>query len=258
MKNRLLLCAGSCLLAVFTLTAADPEPSLAPQADKVLRAATDFLAKAPQFTVSAEVWRDRVMEAGQKLQFTRTVDLHVRRPNGLHAEVRGALSQRGFWYDGKSLTVLDRKRNLYGSAAVPETLDAALDSARDDFGIDLPLMDLAVSDPYASATANVQKGVYLGLAPVLGVECHHLAFTQDNLDWQIWIENGPQPFIRKLVLTYKNEEQAPQLTAVLTHWDITSPISPADFVFDPPSGTAKIEMKKVAHKPAAPVQQPAK
>ena len=60
---------------------------------------------------------------------------------------------------------------------------------------------------------------------MLGVNCHHLAFTQENVDWQVWIQDGPQPFIRKFVITHKNEPGAPEFTALITHWDLTQRIA---------------------------------
>jgi hypothetical protein len=110
-------------------------------------------------------------------------------------------------------------------------------------GIDLPLIDLAMSDPYQNATAKVQGSRYYGISPVLGVPCHHLAFTQENVDWQVWIEDGPQPLIRKFVITQKNEPGAPEFTALITRWNMTDRIADSDFVFERPKGASKIEMR---------------
>jgi hypothetical protein len=214
------------------------------RADEVLRAATHYLADSPHFTALAEVWRERVAESGEKLQFTRVVELAVRRPDRLHVEIRSGFTDRGFWYDGKKLSVMDRKANVFSSTPMPPTIDAALDNARDEFGIDLPLIDLAVSDPYKNATARVERGRYFGVSPVLGVDCHHLAFTQDNIDWQLWVETGPHPLIRKLVINHKNEEGSPEFLALITKWDLVDRISDSDFAFVAPAGATKIEMKR--------------
>src|SRR6266404_6678311 len=163
-------------------------PNIDPRAERVLRSACDYLAEAPHFSIIAEVWRDHVEDSGQKVQFARTIDLRVKRPNRFHAEIHSPHTQRAFWYDGHVLTELDCKRNLFSTTKAPGTIDGALDVARDEFGIDLPLIDLAVSDPYRNVAAKVEKGTYYGLAPAMGFQCHHLAFTQDNVDWQIWIE----------------------------------------------------------------------
>jgi hypothetical protein len=118
-----------------------------------------------------------------------------------------------------------------------------IDKAHDDLDVDLPLVDLAVADPYKNATAKVVKGTYYGLSPVLGLDCHHLAFTQDNVDWQIWIQPGPQPLIRKFVITHKGEEGAPEFTALITQWNFTDRISDSDFVFEPPSGATQVQVR---------------
>jgi hypothetical protein len=224
---------------------AQGQTNIAPHADQVLRAACQYLAEAPYFTATAETWRERVTESGQKLQFTRVVELHVKRPDRLHVEIHSHLTDRGFWYDGKLLTVLDRKENLFGTAAMPASLDATLDAARDEFGIDLPLVDFAVSDPYRNATARVGQGRYFGITTVLGVDCHHLAFTQDNIDWQLWVETGPRPLIRKLVIVHKNDEGAPEITALIKDWNFTDRISEADFVFIQPPSASKVEMRRL-------------
>jgi hypothetical protein len=242
MKRALII--GCSLVLGTWATPAQEKTHIAPQAERVLRSACQYLAKAPFFSLTAEVCREHVTETGQKLQFSRTVNFEVKRPDRLHVEIRSPHSERGFWYDGKSLTILDCKRNLFSMAPMPATLDAALDTAHDQFGIDLPLIDLAVSDPHTNATAKVLKGSYYGLAPVLGADCHHLAFTQENVDWQIWIQDGPQPLIRKLVITHKNEEGAPQFTALITRWDLTGRISDSDFAFEPPHGATKVEMRQ--------------
>jgi len=221
---------------------AESQTNIAPQAERILSAACQYLAEAPHFSLTAEIWREHVTASGQKLQFSRTLTMEVKRPNRLHLELASPHSQRGFWYDGKSLTILDRQPGLFSMAAMPGTLDAMIDKAHDDLGIDLPLIDLAVSDPYKNATAKVAKGTYYGLSPVLGASCHHLAFTQDNVDWQVWIQDGPQPLIRRLVITHKNEAGGPEFTAFITEWNFTERIADSDFVFEPPRGATEIEM----------------
>lgn len=232
----LLSCAASAI--------AQGNAAVSPRAETVLRSACDFLAQRPAFSFRGEIWREHVNRAGQKVQFSRSVEMDVKRPGGLRLELSSPFEARGFWYDGRTLTILDRKHDWYSVAAMPPTLDAAVDAARDDYGVDLPLIDLAVSDPYGDAMARVQEGRYYGSSPVLGVPCHHLAFTQANVDWQIWIEDGPQPLIRKFVITYKNEPGQPEFTALITHWDLTDPIADSDFAFSPPADASKIEMRK--------------
>ncbi len=59
---------------------------------------------------------------------------------------------------------------------------------------------------------GVQRGEYLGIHEAAGVPCHHLAFEQATIDWQLWIDAGKDPLPRKLVITYKTEDEVPQYT----------------------------------------------
>jgi len=241
--GRCLLFIGGLLLTAGCATAQDHTNAISNRADRVLRSACEFLAHTSAFSFSAEIWREQVEEDGQKIQFSRTMTMDVKRPDGLRLEISSPLSERGFWYDGETLTILDRKHNWYSTAAMPGSLDQMADTVRDDLGVDLPLIDLALADPYTNAIARVDTGRYFGLAPVLGVLCHHLAFTQDNVDWQIWVEDGPQPYIRKFVITQKNDPGAPEFTALITRWNVADRIANSDFVFERPTGALKIDMR---------------
>ena len=222
------------------------EPTTRPDVDavagRILRQSCDFLAQTPAFAVHAEVWKDLVLPSGHKIQVTRSVDLDVRRPDRLHVEARARQKGRSIWYDGKSLTVLDRERNLYGVADAPPTIDRTLDLAADTYGVTVPLEDLAVSDPYASSMRGVTAGGYFGDESVLGVSCRHVGFSTDAIDWQLWVADGPQPLPQKLVITYKTEPQSPQYTALFGKWNLTDRASDLAFEFIPPPGSGRIPL----------------
>lgn len=235
----------ACVIFLGCLVSAsggEPLTNVDARAEQVLRSACQFLAEAPYFGLTAEIWREHVNSNGEKLQFSRTMEMEVKRPDRLHVEIDSPHTQRGFWLNGKSLSVLDGKHEVYSTAKVSGALDRELDAAREQFGIDLPMIDLAVSDPFQNAMARVQTGRYFGLAPAMGFSCYHLAFTQDNIDWQVWVQAGPQPLIRKFIITHKNEPGSPEFTGLIREWDFTSRISDADFVFEPPPGAVRVQM----------------
>ena len=230
------------MLAATSLFGADPNTSaIHPEADRLLRATCDTLSQARALSFKAEIWEDAVV-AGHKVATTKTVETQVRRPDRVRMEVKSAKRSRGFWYDGQSLTLLDRVGNLYGTVPVPASIDQVIDVANDKFGINLPLEDLLVNDPYASATAGIKGGAYFGRVELLGTPCQHIAFSTDRVDWQLWIEDGAKPLPRKLVITYKQEATAPQYTAIFSDWKLKSGLPEKTFVFTPPKGSARIEM----------------
>ena len=229
------------LLAVPTFAADTAAALIDPDATRLLQAASAQLTAAKAFSFKAEIWEDAVL-FDHKITTSRTADFQVRRPDRLQIEVRSPKRSRGFWYDGKSLTLLSRTENLYGTIAVPETIDKVLDAANDKFGLNFPLEDLLVADLYASAMEGIKGGIAFGKVTVLGTVCQHIAFSTDVVDWQLWIEDGAKPLIRKLVITYKLEPAAPQYTAIFSDWKLTGELPDKIFEFTPPKGSAKIEV----------------
>ncbi len=89
---------------------------------------------------------------------------------------------------------------------------------------------------------DVQRGEYLGIHEAAGVPCHHLTFEQATIDWQLWIDAGKDPLPRKLVITYKTEDEVPQYTATIRKWNLEPRLPDALFVFTPPDGAARVEV----------------
>ena len=81
--------------------------------------------------------------------------------------------------------------------------------------------------------------------------CEHLAFSLENVDWQIWIEAGARPVPRKIVITYKDEENSPQYTAILSNWDFQTKLPDFLFKFAPPDGAKEINVAEIKSKDEA-------
>jgi hypothetical protein len=233
-------------LMALSVSAADDKPAAVdPHADELLKRMGDYLGQAQFFSVSAEVWQDVQLASGQRVQAGRTIELQVRRPNRLRAEVHSTRRNRELVYDGKAITLFNRAQNFYGTAHASGSLDEAMDVACERFGITMPLEDFVRSDPHKDLVQKATSGVDIGPVTVLGVPCEHLAFTQDNIDWQIWIESGARPVPRKFVITYKDEADSPQYTAIFADWDFTTKLPDFVFQFEPPAGAAKIKVKEI-------------
>ncbi len=214
--------------------------------DTVLRQMSDYLRAADDFSFRTEVTRERVLRTGQKIQFSRAARVFVRRPDKLYVELRGDLENERIWYDGELFTILDLEDEEYEQANVRGDLDAALDHMAQTYGESSPLADLIYSNPYAILIENVETGMYIGLHEVRGVKCHHLAFTQKNIDWQIWIEDGARPVPCKAVITYKGLESVPQFTAVLYDWEFAPHLPDSLFTFYPREDAIKTDLVPVS------------
>jgi hypothetical protein len=221
-------------------------PAVAEQADRLLKEMAAYIGSAEQFTFHADITFDHVLPSGQKLQFSATEEVALRRPRGLYVEWSGDLGDRQFWYDGKSITLYDPSTVFYASEAAPPEMDKMLDKLITQLDFSPPLSDFLYSDPYKTVRGNVQYGFDLGQNDVDGRSCRTLAFVEKDIDWQIWIENGPQLTPCKLVITYKMQPGQPQFTAVFSDWDFSPRIAEPVFTPELPSGTQKVPFETVS------------
>ena len=229
------------------------EPALAagsrlvePRADELVRQMSDRLARVPALAVEAEEVYDEVPADAPRQQLTGVRRVAMRRPDRLAGDASGDALNRTFWYDGQTFSVLDKEQNVWASGAVPPTVDEALDWVLDQTGTVVPLADFLYKDSYQRLMADVQRGVYLGIHEAAGVPCHHLSFEQAAIDWQIWIDAGPEPLPRKLVITYKTEDEVPQYTVTMRKWNLQATLPDALFRFTPPEGARRTEVTAFA------------
>ena len=97
------------MLAVILLLApsalaqeGEPQPDTeSARIDRILRQMSDFLTSAQSFGFTAHELIDEV-EEGQRIQYSNSRSMLVRRPNRLATEAYGDLVNRSVWYDGKT------------------------------------------------------------------------------------------------------------------------------------------------------------
>jgi hypothetical protein len=216
-------------------------PDLEPKAVEVLKQMCDYLKNLQQFSVQAEVTEDVLLTSGQRIQYARSVEASVRRPDRFRAESLGDTDNRQIFFDGKTITLMDKSKNFYTAIPAPPELDAALEHAIQSFNLRAPLADLIYTKAYEYLTEGALSGFYVGLSKVQGVSCHHLAFREKDIDWQIWIEDSQTPVPRKFLITDKTA-QGLQFTAVFTKWNTSAQLEDGLFTFVAPEKAEKIDI----------------
>ena len=229
------------LVAAAGLLAAEAAYAIDAEADRILRAMGEYLKSADEFSFHADITYDAVLSTGEKVQYGGASEVSVRRPNRLYVTFEGDERRRQVFYDGHTITLFNVLKNLYAVTKVPGKMDAALDLVFEKYGLTVPVADFVYADPYAVLTKDVEYASVIGVHGCGEKRCHQLLFTQDFIDWQIWIETGPRPVPRKLVITYKEEPGSPQYEARLSHWDLDPRLSEHAFTFHPPAGASEIE-----------------
>ena len=138
-------------------------------------------------------------------------------------------------------------QNVYATVDAPETIDKLIDNLRAKYGIAVPLADLLISDIAKSVRDNAESGLYAGLHYHQGVKHHHLLLSNQNVDFQVWIEDSVRPVPRKIVITYLNTPGQPQFTAVLNGWNFTPRLPDLVFEFAPPIDADETEVLPIAN-----------
>ena len=92
---------------------------------------------------------------------------------------------------------------------------------------------------------NAKTCRYLGLHHVEGKKCHHIAATQEDIDWQIWVDSGDVARLRKIVITYKQLAGSPQYTALIKNFSNLDTVPDDTFVSKLPEGATKISLLPV-------------
>jgi len=185
-------CCTIGVLAMLSFAAHAEPPGIAPEAKQILKASTDFVASQQRFSTSTRNTLDVVLKSGQKIEFNSTGRQSVQRPDKLRAERTGDIVNQVFVYDGRSLTMYNPEEKVFSQAAAPARSRAC--------SISRARSSTSSRRPATSSTRTPRKpdggshrGQGAGQGGDRGSALRPLAFRAPQLDWQIWIQEGPQP-----------------------------------------------------------------
>lgn len=224
-------------------------PNIDPQTAEILQNMSYFLGSKDEYTFKAEVMFDQLINTNRKIQYSAEEKVFLKKKGHMTIEFVSDLGGYKLWFEEGKITVLELPTNQFAIATVPATVNQALNKLKSEYNFTPALSDFLFINTFRELTQNVTSGSYFGTSRVLGVRCDHLAFTQDDIDWQIWIESGKRKIPRKLVITYKNLPGQPQLIAILRDWVLDKPIT--NFAFKPniPDLNQRTDMAEILSKP---------
>lgn len=209
---------------------------------EALREMSAFLKSANTLQINGVGSLDVVTNDGQRIQLDGTTTYKVRKPNGFVVDYNSDIKSRRFIYDGKNFTVYSPKLGYYATAPAPATNKEVLDAIYDKFGISLPLEDLfRWNDGAEDRIKSLRSAYKVGTATIDGAETDHYAFREDDVDWEVWIQQGDQPFPRKLVIVDRTDPARPTFISRLS-WTFNPAFTDADFTFVPDANAKKIQL----------------
>ena len=208
-----------------------------------LKEMSNFLMSAKTLEADAQGTLDVVTANGQRIQLDGTTNYKIRRP-GFVITYNSDIKSRTFMYDGKNFTVYSPKLGYYATAPAPRTNREVLDTIYNKFGSSLPLEDLfrwGDSGANAARLQSLQSAYEVGTVTLDGVPTDHYAFREADVDWEVWIDQGPQPLPRKLVIVDRSDPARPTFISRL-RWKVNPTFSDSEFTFVPDSNAKRIQL----------------
>jgi hypothetical protein len=212
------------------------------KARAVLKSMSEFLTKQKDYSIVTDEAFDTVDDEGFKEQSNRRRRIWISRPDRFRSDNSGDTTDLLVVFNKGNFLLLDKENNSYIAEKGPDTIDQFLDVLDKTYGRVPPLSDFVKADPYKEMIDGVREARYVGVSQIGDHKCHHLAFRQKLLDWQLWVEEGDRPLPRKLVITYKRQAGEPQYTAVLHHWDLGAKADAAMYDMTPRNGAKKVDI----------------
>jgi hypothetical protein len=167
--------------------------------------------------------------------------VQLSRPDKFHATRTGGYADIEVFFDGKTISVNNKGNNAFAQLDSPGSVDQLIDLLRDKYGVAAPGADLLYSNAFDVLMEDVVEEKHIGRGVIDGVECEHLAFRNQDTDWQIWVEVGARPIPRKYVITSKSVTAAPQYTLRIRDWQTDAPADA--FAFKPAQGAKKVAVE---------------
>ena len=238
-----LVCATALALMAGFVVAGSPEKAAAidPEAAKIIKKFSEVQKRDGYFKFKVYDTSEDMTDSGEMIQYAHVRTAVLKRPDRLWLETRGDQANTMLWYDGALFTLLDRDKKVYVQLKALPTLDATIDMVYDRYGISTPLADMLSGDIYAVLMDAVITCRYLGIGLVGERKCHHIAATQKDIDWQVWIDEGDSPQMRKMVITYKQLDGSPRYSMMLAELEELKSVASGEFAAQLPEGAAEVE-----------------
>ena len=224
-----------------------------PKADQIVHKLADFYKGLS--SMSATLTANSHVEAdGKKKDMESVYEIKVAKPNKLSFSLQSGPMGGSAHSDGDQLYLFSPQLKMYVQGAA--TPDLAQLFATPEFAFisggfsGLSLLEALVApDPYELLMQGVTGAKLVGSEKLDGVDTQHLHFTQKELSWDIWVDSGSQPWIRRVVpdvssiLTHYNgpaKDMKMELTIDYKDTQADPKLAATDFAFSPPADAKKV------------------
>lgn len=234
--------ALSVTMLIYSSTCVKAE---AEDAKRILKSMSEYMGSQQSISFGFDATLEVITTDKQKLGLASSGTLNLSRPDKIVVSRTGGFTDIELFFDGKTMTLLGKNLNVYTQFKVPGSLDNLIDELKDTYKRPLPAADILLSNSYDELMLNVVDVKDLGSGVVGGVACDHLAFRTTDVDWEIWIAQGDQPYPYRYVITSKLLDGGPQYTVQFRNWQIGEQVVPVEYSFKNSTKAEMVEFEKI-------------
>lgn len=235
------------VLLVSNTLHAGQSPAIDPNALSLLQRMSSTLSSAKAFSFESKSILEVPSITGQFVTLFSVGEVALKRPDKLRARLGGDAPAFDFYYDGSTVSALAPCTGVYSQTKAPDTIDAMLTGLTKETGIRFPSAPLLYSDPYAILTRNLLSAVVVGPTKVNGIACDHLAFRSPGVNWEVWIDAGPNALPRRLAVTFTDRPNFPHSLIEFSRWNLHPWLLNSSFDFHKPERVREIPFAAVLH-----------
>lgn len=216
-------------------------PETPPDAKAILHKMAQQLAQAPGFGVTIRSDYDAMQADGLSIAFGNRHQVQLQRPAQLRIDTtRSDGDQDVVLFDGKILTAYKAHDNVYAYVEKPGTVDNTVVYLVQDLQMDIPLARMLLTTLPQVLEAKTESVSYVEEDKLMDVPTDHIVVRTADVDLQLWVTQGEQSLLRRVVITYKHEPDQPQFRAELSNWNLAPAFKPELFTWSPPKGAEQI------------------
>jgi hypothetical protein len=127
----------------------------------VLKKMAAYKSSLDQVTIKGVTLTDARLGAGLMVSNSEEVQVSINRPGSMYISSFDGETKKGLYFHNGLLTVFSSETKLYAQAEIPKDIDAAMEFALNELGIEAPLMDLIYQDVSAHLIGSDETILYL-------------------------------------------------------------------------------------------------
>lgn len=233
--------------AVSAASAQESAPDADPAAVAILHSAASHIAAQDRIAVSWFTSFDEVIDGREKLTRTRSGNALLSRGEGFFAHTEDGPVTRQHYYDGGSYYMHDVTANAFAFALHNGSFETLTGRLRAEYGVVLPVWSVLSSRAKSELIDTATSAAYVGQTRIAGRDVHHIALSDYDSDWQIWVAADPDaPELVMLAGTNPYAQGWPQYRVYFTSWDFSPEIAPGSFAFTPDAEAERMSWPKAA------------